>query len=47
MKITSGKIDKLIITTENILVETSLPGFALLDDEGGFALDVPSCHCFS
>ena len=42
MNITSGKIDKLIVTTENILVETSLPGF---DDEGGFALDFLSCRC--
>ena len=47
MNITSGKIDKLIIATENTLAETSLPGFALLDDEGGFVLDVLSCRCFS
>ena len=47
MNITLGKIDKLIITTENILVENSPPGFTLLDNEGDFALDVPSCHCFS
>ena len=33
--------------TENILAETSLPGSALRDIEGGFALDVLSCRCLS
>ena len=33
--------------TENILAETSLPGSALHDIEGGFALDVLSCRCLS